>query len=161
MAADDGGEKGYHPDRVKRGEKGRWVKGTCGGPGRKPGRRTLADRLWQILDEVPTGDELAAMFEALEVPPGLQAQIEMAEDRQEAFARVLAYRALTGSWAAIEQVFGRLDPIPSRREVSGPGGGPIRQIGAVATASVEKDDAAAAYMALLLGDGEEEDDDAE
>lgn len=143
-----------HDDEPKRDSLGRWLPGTSGCPGGpKKGFRRLSDDLYRVLRETPTGDELSAAYDALEIPPAMQATIDMSGDRQEAFARLLAYRMLVGSWAAVDQIFGRLDPIPARTELSGPGGGPIVSAGLQLAGSAPRD-AQATYLSLVRGEEE-------
>ncbi len=133
---------------VERDEKGLWKPGSSGNPKGKPkGIRSLTADLHRILGEAATGDELEAMYAALEIPSGLRGLIDAAENRQEAFARALVYRMMAGSWVGAEQVYGRLDPIPKRAEISGPGGGPIRS--AAVAVSADPETAQAAYESLL------------
>lgn len=133
-----------------RSAKGQWLPGTSGNPrGRPKGLRTLTEDLHRVLGEPATADELDALYQALEIPPGLQSLIDFAADRQEAFARALAFRALTGHWQAIDEVFGRLDPKPRAIELSGRDGGPITglQLGGGSS-----EDARDAYMAMVRGE---------
>ncbi len=137
------------PDRD---EAGRWLPGSSGNVrGRPKGLRSLTEDLYRILGEAPTADELQALYDAVDIPLGLQAVIDMAGDRQEALARQIVYRAFIGSWAALEQVGGRIDPIPARTELSGPGGGPIVSAGLQLAGSAPPD-AQAVYLGLVRGE---------
>lgn len=139
-------------DEVRRDKLGRWEKGQSGNPAGKPkGARSLSVDLHRVLRELATGDELQAMFDALDIPAGLQIMIENSQDRQEAFARALVFRALTGHWNALEEIFGRLDPKPKAIELSGRDGGPIQSAGVVLSGAAPED-AQAAYLALARGE---------
>ena len=141
-----------------RDDKGRWIVGKSGNPGGKPkGTRSIITDLYRVLAEIPTGDELDAMFEQLDIPEGLRAQIEMSGDRQEAFARALVQRMMIGNWAATEQVLGRLDPKPNATTISGPGGAPIHTVG-VQLAGNDPNAAQTAYLALVRGNDAPADD---
>ena len=135
----------------KRDDSGRWAPGASGNPkGRPKGIRSLTNDLHTILGETATGDELEAMYVALEIPEGLRGLIDAAENRQQAYAMALVYRMMAGSWQGAEQVYGRLDPIPKRQEISGPGGGPL--ISASVAVAIAPGDAQGAYLALLRGE---------
>ena len=119
--------------------------------GRAKGFRRLADDLYKVLAEPTDPAEMAAAFEAMDIPDDVQVGINASGDRQEAFARLLVYRTLVGSWMGADQIFGRLCPIPARTEISGPGGGPIVSAG-MSLAGSAPADAAAIYHALVRGE---------
>ena len=98
------------------------------------------------------------MFEQLDIPDGVRAEIELAGDRQEAFSRALVFRMMMGNWTATDQIFGRLEPKPNATTVSGPDGGPIETVG-VQLAGNDRNAAQAAYLNLVRGgNGDGQDD---
>ena len=140
------------PNPKYQGPDGKFFPGNPGGPGRKKGERYLTDVIWKVLREEAVGDELTAAYEAMNIPQGIQNQIDMAEDRLEALARFMVYKTLVG--LSMEPVLQRIAPIPREIELSGKGGRPIRTVGAstVMASQVSADTAEAAYLALLRGE---------
>lgn len=139
-------------EEPKRDAKGRWLPGETGNAGGRPkGYRRMTEDLHRILVETPIGGELDAMFAALDIPPAVQSLIELAGDRQEAFMRVLVYRMMCGSWEALRQVAGRLDPIANQHELSGRDGGPITTAGLQVAGETPADAAQALYLSLING----------
>ncbi len=125
-----------------------FAKGNPGG-GRPKGSRRLMDDIYRVLAEPATADELQQAYDRLEIPPGLQGEIDMAVDRQDAFVRILVFQAMRGHMPSVEAMLQRMAPAPKQIEVSGRDGGAIKSANINATIT----GAAAQQRYLALMDG--------
>ena len=122
------------------------------GCGRTKGRKSLSDALWRVCsDETPNQEELTDICDQLEIPPYMRDEIAMAPDRQEVFARVMVRLALLGDINMVREIFDRLDP--KRKEISGPGGAPIRTQALALVGNTDPAAAKLAYDDLLEQEG--------
>ena len=137
-----------------RDEKGRFLEGSPGGPGRPKGSKSLSDALRRRLKAGLGEDELVKMMEVFDLTDAQREMLNSMENRLDVLAELLILRALSGNLDTFKEIFDRLDPKPRRTEISGPGGGPVRSI--AAPVDIGEAEAERAYHDALRGEGENE-----
>ncbi len=135
-----------------RDERGKFAAGNRigRGHGRPPGSKSLTDSLARQLQGPFGADVLDSMIEAYEVPDSLAAELRELPNRLDALALIKIWQAARGNLMAFQEIFDRLAPKPRRTEISGPGGGPVRQLSLVKDLS--EAEAEELYRRAMAGD---------
>lgn len=149
-------------DDSMRNEKGHFLPGhpKTPGCGQKKGHKSLTHILRRVCsDEQPSQEELTDICEQMGIPEYMRDEIAMATDRLTVFARVMVRLGQLGDINMLREVLGRLDPI--RKEISGPGGTPIRTQAVGIISQTDPASAKETYQALLEQEGTGDPDDPE